>query len=78
MEDYKMTLREIKAIKGDHLWYNNHSIYVVSDNTWGVYRKDKKSRLRLSDDIVNEEKILDLEVVNLGVKDNKLIIFIND
>lgn len=72
-----MTLREIKAIKGDHIWYDN-KIYVVSDNTWGIYRRDKKGRLRLGYDVVKEEKILDLEVVNLGAKDNKLIIFIND
>lgn len=72
-----MTLREIKAIKGDNIWYSN-KIYVVSDNTWDAYRRDKKGRLRLGYDVVNEEKILDLEVVNLGAQDNKLIIFIND
>ena len=72
-----MTLREIKAIKGDNIWYSN-KIYVVSDNTWDAYRRDKKGRLRLSYDVVKEEKILDLEVVNLGAQDNKLIIFIND
>lgn len=72
-----MTLREIKAMKGDYIWYDD-SIYVVSDNTWSAYRRDKKGKLRLGYDVVNEEKILDLEVVNLGAKDNKLLIFIND